>query len=245
MSHFKYSLNAIFIVLMWVSGNSPKALTSINENPALEKQIVNAGLIIFPPFIQQKENNKCFGSAVDDLQKIFPADTYTLNIHCASPLRIYRDFNEGFIDLTINVKTTISLESNVLYSRLPYRELEIVLYSRDIEKPYSIAAIRAFSYSGTRKALVDKGYTFVDLSTTKDAIAVFLRGGTDAILSYRRPFEHYLDESFKNKGFGSLNLSFKQEYLASTPTFFAINRRNEQADELLKKINDYFDEPHK
>lgn len=245
MSNIKPTVFAIILLLILVLLNANNALAFNNQEPLAEKQTVNAGLIIFPPFIQQEKNEECYGLAIEDLIKIFPSEKYNLNIYCASPSRIYRDFNEGFIDITINVKTTLSLASNVLYSKRPFGVLEVVLYSRDVEKPYTIAAIRSFDYSGQRQQLETQGFTFVELPNTKEAIAVFLRGGTDAILSYKGPFEHYMAEGEKNQGFSSLNVSFKQEFLTSTPTYFAVNKRNKFANELMKTIDDYFDNVQK
>lgn len=235
-------MNVIALILViWTLNNDVQASNVNVQNINVEKQIVNAGLIIFPPFIDQLENNQCFGMAIDDLKKIFPANKYVLNIYCASPSRIYRDFNEGFVDITINVKTTISLASNITYSKLPYSSLEIFLYSntKNVEQPLSIAAIRSYSYNGIRLALENNGNVFIDLSNTKEALAVFLRGGSDAILSYKQPFEHYLNEGDQNGLFGLLNVSYKEEFLGSSPTFFAINKRNKRSEELAKRIDDY------
>lgn len=230
-------------LLIFALSNHLQASILDAQNTSIKKQTITAGLIIFPPFIDQLENNQCYGMAIDDLKKIFPADKYDLNIYCASPSRIYRDFNEGFVDLTINVKTTSSLASNIKYSKLPYRSLEIFLYSKSVLQPLKIAAIRSYNYNGARLALESKGNTFVDLSNTKEALAVFLRGGSDAILSYKQPFEHYLQEGAKSGSFGSINVSYQQEFLGSSPTFFAINKRNKSADELAKKIDAYFEKP--
>lgn len=241
MSNIKTNINAFVVILICILCVSGDGLAKNNQHSINNKHTINAGLIIFPPFIQQEENGNCYGFAIDDLKKIFPSDQYELNIYCASPSRIYRDFNEGVIDLTINVKTTSSLVSNVLYSKRPYRLLEIILYAREVAKPYNIASIRSFSYSGVRQKLESEGHTFVELSNTKDAIAVFLRGGTDAILSYKRPFEHYVEAGNKSRGFKQLKVSFKQELMNTTPTYFAINRRNGLAEELANKIDIYFD----
>lgn len=231
----------IFVLTIFALSNYLQASILDAHNKFFEKQTIRAGLIIFPPFIDQLENNQCYGMAVDDLKKIFPADKYDLDIYCASPSRIYRDFNEGFVDLTINVKTTSSLASNILYSKLPYRSLEIFLYSKSVQQPFKIASIRSYSYNGVRLGLENKGNKFIDLSNTKEALAVFLRGGSDAILSYKQPFEHYLQEGAKSGVFGSLNVSYQEEFLGSSPTYFAINKRNKKAEDLAKKIDDYFE----
>lgn len=240
MHNFTLVLRAFFLILV-TSSNHIQASILDAQKTSLEKQTITAGLIIFPPFIDQMENNQCYGMAIDDLKKIFPAEKYDLKIYCSSPSRIYRDFNEGFVDLTINVKTTSSMASNILYSKLPYRSLEIFLYSKNVSPPLTIAAIRSYSYNGIRLALENKGNSFVDLSNTKEALAVFLRGGSDAILSYKQPFEHYLQEGAKSGVFGSLNVSYQQQFLGSSPTFFAINKRNKRAGDLAKKIDDYFE----
>ena len=242
MRDIKQIIIVLFLIIFTLSNHLLASIADAQDT-SIEKHTITVGLIIFPPFIDQLKNNQCSGMAIDDLRKIFTEDKYDLNIYCASPSRIYRDFNEGFIDLTINVKTTSSLASNILYSKLPYRFLEIFLYSKNIEQPFNIAAIRSYSYNGMRSALENKGNVFVDLSNTKEALAVFLRGGSDAILSYKQPFEHYLQEGAKNGKFGSLNMSYKEEFLGASPTFFAINKRNKNAEELATKIDEYFEKP--
>jgi hypothetical protein len=205
MRHLTQVIIILFLTILALSNDSQASILDAHNEP-IEKQTIRAGLIIFPPFIDQLENNQCYGMAIDDLKKIFPPDKYDLNIYCASPSRIYRDFNKGFVDLTINVKTTSSLASNILYSERPYRSLQIFLYSN-----------------------------------TKEALAVFLRGGSDAILSYKLPFEHYLQAGDKSGLFGSFDVSYQEEFLGSSPTFFAINKRNKSAEKFKKKIDDYFE----
>jgi hypothetical protein len=242
MRHLTQVIIILFLTILALSNDSQASILDAHNEP-IEKQTIRAGLIIFPPFIDQLENNQCYGMAIDDLKKIFPPDKYDLNIYCASPSRIYRDFNKGFVDLTINVKTTSSLASNILYSERPYRSLQIFLYSKNTSEPppFKIAAIRSYSYNGVRLALENKGNEFIDLSNTKEALAVFLRGGSDAILSYKLPFEHYLQAGDKSGLFGSFDFSYQEEFLGSSPTFFAINKRNKSAEKFKKKIDDYFE----
>jgi len=239
MSGIKSKSIACILLLIWTVHVSSSVGAETNHHVS-EKQTINVGLIIFPPFIQQEENDKCYGIAVDDLTLIFPADKYNVNIHCASPSRIYRNFNSGLIDITINAKSTTSLQSDVIYSEQPYKILEMALYFRDVVKPFKISAIKSYDYHGMREQLESQGNVFTEFSNTKEAIAVFLRGGCDAILSYQLPFEHYLTESSKNRGFGSLNITFKKESLISVRTYFALNRKNKRANELVKTIDDYF-----
>ncbi|MFT4653890.1 MAG: hypothetical protein ACJA0G_001918 [Kangiellaceae bacterium] len=211
-----------------------------SNNQLFIPQKIVVGLITFPPFIQKKGNHKCYGAAIDDLQKIFSEQLYTLTFYCAPPSRIYRDFNNGLIDITINVKSTESLSSNVIYSQKPYEVLEVVLYSQANKKNQKVASIRSFSYHGMRHQLESDGYKFVDVTNTKEAIAVFLRGGTDSILSYKQPFEHYLNEGAEKHKYAAFNVSYTYKKLISVPSYFAVNAKTQRALEIVNKIDEYY-----
>ncbi|MFT6267737.1 MAG: polar amino acid transport system substrate-binding protein [Alphaproteobacteria bacterium] len=210
------------------------------NNQTVTTQNIVVGLITFPPFIQKEGNDKCYGSAIDDLQKIFSEHLYTLTFYCAPPSRIYRDFNQGLIDITINVKSTESLRANIIYSQKYYEVLEVVLYSKESKQNQKVASIRSYNYHGTRQKLEFEGYEFVDVANTKEAIAVFLRGGTDSLLSYRQPFEHYFNDGAKKRRYAAFNVSFTQKSFISVPSYFAVNTKNRKAQEIVDKIDAYF-----
>lgn len=206
------------------------------------KTDLSAGLIVFPPLVSINERKQCSGEAINALKSIFSTNEFTLDIYCASPSRIYRDFNTGLIDITINVKTTSSLSNNVVFSNKPFAQLEVVLYSTKNDAPQFTSAIRSFNYHGVKDELRKIGYTFFDTARPNEAIAVFLRGGTDALLSYRRPMEFYLD-SRRTSSMSKLisQRTFYETKLTSVDTFFAINKRHHKAKRIVEIINNYQD----
>lgn len=228
-SWFKWCLLLLFPVIQ-----------AFGHTATNNKQEIVVGLITFPPFIQKEDDGKCHGLAIDDLKKVFPAPQYILTFYCASPSRIYRDFNTGFIDITINVKTTESLSKHILYSKKPYQILEVFRYSHTNTNDNRIASIRSYNYDGVREQLERDGYEFVDLANTKEAIAVFLRQGAGSILSYKKPFEHYLQKGRVNKQYRELNMSFTQESLGKVPTYFGVNTLNKNAQNIVDLIDEYF-----
>lgn len=213
-----------------------QALIESNTTPTP----ITIGLIIFPPFINQEANEKCSGSAIEDLHIIFPKEQYRLTIYCSSPSRIYRDFNSGKIDITMNIKTTETLTTNIIYSDKSYEELQVCLYTRPATSIKTVSAIRKYSYHGMRNKLQQDGYEFVDFSNTKEAAAVFLREGTDALISYKRPFEYYLQMKNQRGRFQGLYNSYSEQLLTTVPTYFAISKLSKHADELITKINQHY-----
>lgn len=202
--------------------------------------IITAGLITFPPFIEQHSDGNCTGSAVVDLQKIFAKKNYTLIIYCGPPTRIYRGFLEGRIDITINAKLTDIISENAIYSHKPYLMLEIMLYTGSNKTNNTIASIRGYNFDGARHSFEQQGSVFVDSANTKEAIAIFLRGSTNSLLSYRKPFEYYIAQGAKTNKYNKLNLTFMQQSLGFVPSYFAVNTMNQKADEIITIINAYF-----
>lgn len=201
---------------------------------------ITVGLIIFPPFIQQESADKCYGSAVDSLKDIFSDPKYTLVFHCASPARIYRDFNNGLIDITINVKNSMVFSENVMYSQNPYQTLEIFLYTRHDYKNKTVASINAYSYGGAKEILESQQYKFIELSNTEKAITVFLRGGTDSLLSYKQPFDHYLALNSDTNKYGNLNITFTQKALTTSSAYYVVNKKHNNAKILTRTIDEYY-----
>lgn len=237
-THF-YRLNAQVLIVLLVVVLSLRPAIANTENNG-QKQNLVIGLIIFPPYMNKNADGKCYGSAIADIRNIFPRKDYQLELYCASPLRIYRDFNKGDVDITINIKSTKVLSKNVIYSREPYQLLDIVLNTRLQSTNKKIVSISGYNYDGVRDELSRQGYQFIDVANTKEAVTVFFRGGADAILSYKKPFEHYESLVRQNVQLNHANNVSKQTILKATPTYFTVNKLNKNSLELAQKIDDYF-----
>jgi polar amino acid transport system substrate-binding protein len=203
---------------------------------------LNVGLIVFPPLIQQAANDKCFGEAIDTIADIFPYPEYALNIYCSTPSRIYRDFSQNKIDITFNIKSSTSLGNNIYYSTIPYSEVELILYSRSSTNYHqgdkkTISAIRGYGYNGTRNQLELEGYVFYDHSNTRAATTFFLRGASTSLISYKEPFEYYVNKLKKRRSFRDLSVAFTELSISKVKTYFVVNGKHKHAKKLLDKIN--------
>ena len=200
------------------------------------------GLIVFPPYILQADNNECYGDAVDKLTAIFEPYNYDITFYCSSPSRIYRDFNSGYIDISINVKSTSAIEGNALYSEQPYEILRVSVFKKNTTKTSnvkSLSSIRKYNYHGMRNKLDKEGYRFIDSNNTREAIAVFMREQEIGLISYADPFYYYLEKVNNMRNLGNLKENISERVLIEAPTFYIINKQREDAA-TLKQIIDRF-----
>lgn len=232
----KFCLCSLIVLLSFASNNAVSQ--ELEEAGSLNKTDIKAGLVVFPPHIQQSADNRCFGSAVDTLRENFPPERYNLSIYCATPARVYSDFEKVKIDLTINIKTTKSLPKDAYFSDQPVEVLDIMLYSRKGTQPSTISAIRRFSYHGIRNTLMLDGREIIDQANSKEAIVTFLRGGTEGLISYRKPFDFYLADILEhNKSFGN-QTDYTVEKLVSVSTYFVVNRQSPYAERLIAELKE-------
>lgn len=238
MSNVKLVTIVLLTLCLWSTSHSPNAYGV--EYPTRAKIQITVGLIIFPPFIQQEADEECYGSAVDSLNDIFSDSKYALVFHCASPARIYRDFSNGLVDITLNVKNPMVFSENVIYSQKPYQTLEIFLYTRHDYKNKTVASINSYSYGGAKEILESQQYKFIELSNTDKAITVFLRGGTDSLLSYKQPFDHYLALNSNTNKYGNLNIAFTQQALTTSSAYYVVNKKHNNAEMFARTIDEYY-----
>jgi polar amino acid transport system substrate-binding protein len=203
-----------------------------------QRLIVNVGLTVFPPFIQEDEAGNCTGTTIDKIISTFPSEQYQVNIYCSTPARVYRDLANSKIDLTVNVKSTKSMIDDVYFSEVPAVTLEVLLISYPEKKVKSIAAIRQFSYGDTRETLEKQGLLILDQANSKEAVTVFLRGGTDAIVTYRSPFYFYSDEILNKNSLVERDMIFNEVSLGEVGAFFVVNRNSKNALRLIEIINE-------
>jgi polar amino acid transport system substrate-binding protein len=199
---------------------------------------INVGLTVFPPLVQEDEAGNCTGATIDKIMSTFPPDKYQVNIYCSTPARVYRDLANSKIDLTVNVKSTKSMIDDVYFSEAPAVTLEVLLLSYPENKVKSISAIRQFSYGSTRETLEKQGLLILDQSNSKEAVTVFLRRGTDAIVTYRSPFYFYYDEILKKNSLIERDIIFNEVSLGEVGAFFVVNRKSTNALRLIEIINE-------
>jgi len=186
---------------------------------------IRMGLHNFPPYAVMTDNGVCGGDAVDLTRKILETSDIKVVAVCASPARLYKMLGTGEIDLTINIKQTKALPANISFIEPPYTQLSLVLLSNvtptgalNSEEQPTIAAIRGFDYSGQRQQLSVRGYQFVDLPDSIDAIEMFIKGRSNALLTYEAPFNFFM----KQGDFPKATIYHRQQ-LDRINTYFAIS----------------------
>lgn len=209
-----------------------KEVSDLNKRPK-----ISVGLIVFPPMVEKSNDGICSGNAIEQINSVLPETEYDLSIYCTTPARVYRDLASGKIDVTVNVKSTESLGENVYFSKEPLYILEVKLYTAIDAKASSVSAIRFFNYHGMRDKLLAENYQFQDHTNSKEAITVFIRGGSDALISYRTPFEYYLEQIQSKQGLAKEGFEYETRDLVDVPTYFVINMSSRHAQHLLEVIN--------
>lgn len=209
----------------------------INTEQALHKTRVNIGLTVFPPLAYNNAEGKCIGASIDTIINMFTPQKYELSLYCATPARVYRDFLNGDIDLTVNIKSTESLSQNVYFSEQPHIVLKVMLYSKDLQANGKISSIKQFNYHGAKQQLTDQGYQMITQSNSKEAMAVFLRGGAQGLISYQLPYQFYSESLKVLFNADAQNKDIIETELLQVPSYFVVNRANPNAEEILSLIN--------
>ncbi len=224
-----------------MQGSLVSAITSELSHQPKNLQL-RVGLIEFPPLSTGQGSRSCKGAATETLHRIFALTRYKLTIYCSSPSRVYRDFNAGSIDLTINVKTTEALSKNALYSEHPFTTLTVSLYDKTTRTidTNKISSVRFYSYHNMRSELEEKGYKFFDLNNTQESIAVFIRENDYKLVSYSGPFWYYLEKISQMRDFAELQTTIDEVILAQADSYFTINKSYKNAKEIKKIIDDFY-----
>jgi hypothetical protein len=213
------------------------AVQQVTTEQAPSKNHVKIGLIVFPPAAYNDPEGNCIGSGVDAIKNIFTPEEYELSIYCATPARVYRDFLNGTIDLTVNVKSTKNLSQNVYFSENPHIVLRVMLYTKDLQATGKISSIKPFNYHGAKQQLIDQGYKMVTQSNSKEAMAVFLRGGTQGLISYQLPYLFYRESLNVLFQTAPANKDISETELLQVPSYFVVNRANPNAEAIMAHIN--------
>jgi polar amino acid transport system substrate-binding protein len=197
---------------------------------------VTMGVLLFPPDITIDEKTKrCVGRNIDITRKLLLEYGVTMQVVCASPMRIYRMIEDSEVDLTINIKSTKALASHVEFSKVPFRKLVLNMYSHSDAKEFStISAVRGFDYQGYRENYSKEGFEFIDLPSTISAIQVFIKHRSDYLLSYESPVLNFTNEKKL-----LIPDTVSVTPLLEIDTFYAISNKSIYLDKLKYIFNDY------
>lgn len=195
------------------------------------EQPVVMGVILIEPFIKLNEKtNTCEGEALDITKNILAASEIKVEVVCANPNRIYKMIENAQVDFTINVTTTKAIVDHVEFVKLPFRKLELNLYSRHVDpEQNTVAAIKGFDYNGFRQQLSSNGYEFIDMPSPISASRLFAMGKTSHLIFYSGPLNYYV-----SKQVIALDDSVAVKTLDTTTSHYGIARKSKYID-LLKE----------
>lgn len=200
------------------------------------KPKVVLGVLLFEPFSAiDPKTNSCVGKVIDITKQILSEYEIDVAVVCANASRIYRMIENAEVDLTINVKTTTALAENAEFIDLPFRKLELNLYTRiAAAQRRTVAAIRGFDYNGYRLTLSHKGYEFIDLPNALSASRLFEKGRAVNLISYSGPVDYFV----KNNTL-TIDEKILITPLDSTTSHYAISKKSSHIQVLLQAFNDY------
>ena len=101
--------------------------------------------------------------------------------------------------------------------------------------PLVVSGIRGFDYLGHRQRIEKEGYQFNDLASANDAIEVFFRGRTKALITYEQPFANYLKTKLDNKLPEGISLTEIQ----SIGTYYGVSKASPSHDAVIELLSDY------
>jgi hypothetical protein len=205
------------------------------------KEAVTMGVILFPPDVTLDEKTKeCVGRNITITRALLAKYDFSLNVVCASPLRIYRMIEDGEIDFTINIKSPVALADYVVFTDIPFRQIRLNLYTHiNGKEGETISAVRGFDYQGYRQKFENEGYEFIDLSSTISAIQVFIKHRSHYMLSYQSPVDNYLINNDLN-----IKDTVSSKSLMVIDTYYAISNQSAHLEALLRAFN-HFKAEHK
>ena len=199
-------------------------------------QKVVLGLIIFPPQAYINPiSQECEGKAVSTTKAIFRQANIDVDIVCTGAARIYKLIEHAQIDFTINIKSTLALQSFAEFVEPQFGVLELNFYKNvNSYDDKSIAAIRGFDYNGYRKKYEQQEYVFVDVPTSLDAIRLFHSNRTQSLISYAGPYEY----TKTNQGTPSPN-SIEVTNLSRVSTHYAVSLKSSNRDLIKTTLVEY------
>lgn len=210
-------------------------LVSFAGNTEPDKKVV-IGLVIFPPLVlQQSFDGACSGPAVDISKAIFTEYGYAVETYCAPAARLYTLFQEGKVDVTINVNSTSAIKQHVDFHDVPFARLRVALLTnKELESDKTVSAIRGFDYHGVRDKLIADEMIFVDLPNGNDAVNVFLRKRTSALLTYMRPYRYLIAKSSFD-----IPEKIQLEEMLELETYYGVSKASPWHNDIFKVLDSY------
>ncbi len=214
-------------------------LLSTTTSMAETKQSLTLGVIVFPPLSMKMDgSDECVGEAIDTTRKIFSKYHYEVKIICAPTMRIIKMLETGDVDLTINVKGLPLLEPHINYVEPRFNNVLLRLYQHEKIIEPKVAGVRGFNYLGHREILVQEGYEFIDVASVEDAIGIFLKERTKALIIYKRPYENYIQR--KLNGIFPDDVVFSD--VKTLSTHYGVSKRSKNHDKIIKLLSDHISE---
>lgn len=204
---------------------------------------INFGVAIFKPYSSINEKTgECVGIGFAVTKKLLQPKAIQVNNSCAAPARIYRSLSSGIVDLSLNIKSTSAVQDKVTFTKIPFDALMLNFYTNtdNTQTDKKVAAIRGYDYNGVRETLTQRGFEFIDVSNSEDAIRIFANQRTKYLLSYTGPFEDYTTNLKSQKELLTLS-SAHTELLAAIPTYYAISRASIHHDTLVNAFSEIED----
>jgi polar amino acid transport system substrate-binding protein len=197
---------------------------------------VTMGVVVFPPdVILDEKTNECLGSNITITRELLLEFGIKFHVVCAPPQRIIRLLQSGEIDFTISIKSVEAINKHVVYSDIPIRKIRLNLYSHnESNNSQTISAVRGFEYQGYRKKFSEQGLEFIDLPNIDSAIRVFLKGRSEAMISYESPVQNYMDTN---------NIARLDTYsitpLLEIDAYYSVAKRSPHRKELIQAFRGY------
>ncbi|WP_157812690.1 hypothetical protein [Alteromonas sp. MB-3u-76] len=227
------SSSLIYFVIFFIVLFSPivKGEGDVNKNV----KSVTLGIVVFPPLvIKDNETGKCSGEVVEMSDVLLKQLGYDMKIECIPPARLYERVRKGEIDLTVNVKGTAALDDNAMFIEKPVTFLTLIRLANTTRlDEKSIAGIRGYDYIGERNRLEEQGYVFFDMPSSIDSIRLFLFDRTANLITYERPFYHFLGDRKTDSDTALITLK------RNIPTFFAVSLNSPHKKDLYNKLTEF------
>lgn len=194
------------------------------------------GVVVFPPDVILDEKTKeCVGSNITLTRELLLEYGIKFHVVCAPPQRIIRLLQSGGIDFTISIKSVEAINKHVVYSDIPVRKIRLNLYSHnESNNSQTISSVRGFEYQGYRKKFSEQGLEFIDLPNIDSAIQVFLKGRSEAMISYESPVQNYMDTN----NIARLN-TYSITPLLEIDAYYSVAKRSPHRKELIEAFRGY------
>lgn len=209
------------------------------ETTAVPDKILRMGIHNFPPdFVVSADGKSCSGEGYLLAQRLFAQAGFKLKAVCTTPARMYLLLDQGEVDFSINVKTTVAISKTHQFVEPAYMPMQLMLYSHALSsaapQDKTVAAIRSFDYLGQRQQLLQQGYQLVDMPDSISAIQLFLHQRTQHLISYQGPFAAYAAQQPTD-----LVVNLKQKKLAEIDAYFVVSAASHDHQRIIEVLQHY------